>query len=113
MNEISKRILEYIDYKNIKPLEFFMSIGYKSHGNYSRIRNGEAPSKDTIRAILRNYPVNQSWLETGEGEMERKEIAAEPMEYYGVKELYDDEKQELARLRSENVRLLDEVAFLR
>ena len=45
--------------------------------------------------------------------MEKKDIAAEPVAYYGVNDLYDDEKQELARLRSENVRLLDEVVFLR
>lgn len=113
MNEISKRILQYMEYKNLKPMEFMLSIGYKSDGNYSRMKQGNPPTEDTIKAILRTYPVSQSWLETGEGEMEEKEIAAEPAEYYGVKELYDDEKQELARLRAENVRLIDEVRFLR
>jgi hypothetical protein len=102
-----------MEYKNLKPMEFMLSIGYKSDGNYTRMKQGNAPSDDTIKAVLRTYPVNQSWLETGEGDMEKKDIAAEPVEYYGVKELYDDEKQELARLRAENGRLMDEVRFLR
>lgn len=48
MNEISKRILQYMEYKNLKPMEFMLSIGYKSVGNYSRMKQGNPPSDDTI-----------------------------------------------------------------
>ncbi len=117
-NPVSERILYYLSAKNIDPLVFMKTLGYGSQGNYNRISAGKwEPSNIMLKKIKKAYPdINLKWVQTGEGAMEvgsNINIANEEQVLYGVSYVEVDEKKEIARLMGENIRLKDEVAYLR
>lgn len=64
---VKERLMEFIEYKNIKKRAFEEAVGL-SNGYLNQLRN--SPGVDKISAILETYPeINKVWLLTGEGEM--------------------------------------------
>ena len=120
-NSVSERIIQFLNTKNIDPLAFMKDLGYGSIGNYNRLISGKwAPSKILLRKMKDAYPeLNFKWIATGLGDMiienkNHRQFAYDNQELAcGVKYIEEDERQELARLRGENTRLLEEVKFLR
>ena len=69
MDAINNRIKDVRKYLNLSQDLFGQKIGITSSG-ISKLEKGErSPSSQTILSIVREFGVNQTWLETGEREM--------------------------------------------
>lgn len=71
VSNIKSRIIEFIDYKEIRREDFFKKLGL-SYSNFKGPQQKSALSSDAIDKILSNYPeINLGWLFTGEGRMSK------------------------------------------
>ena len=70
MNEIGDRILEVIKSNGITQTEFADKLNISQAFVSKIIRMIAVPSDRTIKDICREFNVNETWLRTGEGEME-------------------------------------------
>lgn len=76
---IKERILQYIDYKNIKKDLFFNSIGF-SYSNFKGNNINSEIGSDKLVNILSFYnDINPEWLLTGKGPMLREPTDNNPV----------------------------------
>jgi hypothetical protein len=71
MTNIKERILQFVEYKQVKKEDFFKELGL-SYANFKGIQKNSAISSSAIDKILAKYPeINLGWLFTGEGRMSK------------------------------------------
>lgn len=72
--DISKRLLQVVDYANITANAFAVKIGV-SQPRFRNYLNGRAPDYETLSQICKTFVmINERWLLTGEGEMLKNTI---------------------------------------
>ena len=67
-----KRIKKIMEFRNLTQKEFSNSLGVAQNTISQLINESSNPSKLLIKAISCIYSINEKWLLTGEGPMERK-----------------------------------------
>lgn len=68
---IGQRIVEFVNRRNMTPLDFSIRLGYTSTSEFSRIKNGKEVSDVVIRKFLAAFPeVRREWLIDGKGDPE-------------------------------------------
>jgi hypothetical protein len=80
---LNKRILELIEYKQLKPIEFCIKLGYSDTTTHSTIISGKEFSKNVLTRILQTFPdIEKKWLLEGKGDMTKPAMASEPATLY-------------------------------
>nr|WP_297691009.1 hypothetical protein [uncultured Eudoraea sp.] len=111
------RLMQFIKYAGLSARQFDLSIGASNGYTLRMKKNNASIGSDVIENILRVYPqLNVVWLITGEGDMLKKPVEAETLDFDNLpksrqKEIEDIIEQKIKERQEEELKhLLKEVS---
>ncbi|WP_367176880.1 hypothetical protein [uncultured Eudoraea sp.] len=109
--------MQFIKYAGLSARQFDLSIGASNGYTLRMKKNNASIGSDVIENILRVYPqLNVVWLITGEGDMLKKPVEAETLDFDNLpksrqKEIEDIIEQKIKERQEEELKhLLKEVS---
>lgn len=82
LSNIGDRILKIIESRDITKTEFANILNVTQPYISKIVNKGSIPSDRLIEDICEKFKIDENWLRTGEGEMERKRLPTEEVAEY-------------------------------
>jgi len=105
------RLMQFIQHAGMSARQFDLSIGASNGYTLRMKKNNASIGSDVIENILRIYPqLNVVWLLTGEGNMLKTPVAAEPLDF---EQLPHHKQQEIEQIIEQKIKERQELELKR